>query len=388
MKPIVACIFVVYFLMIFASLVRFYVFVMPLGGSKMLAVDVSIGPYQWLGRSPSYHEVLTPVQLLLRLHNHHHHTQAAMTTTPQTSLAMDQELVRSSTQPSASPPLSLSEIPTPKAPEKPQVPIKKIQQAKGKGRVISENLRQYFGQKRKDVAARLRVSVSTFKRMCRQQGIMRWPGMGSSGSVSKPPDQHGERNTSTAWGTPSRNVETGMEVEPVGQPDSFEDLNFWNIEIGSIAEIPSDWDFLALEEETSLVGLVSGSVNLTVAACSDPAPRQHPMLTIPDTMTTTHMMSHLAAKGDVRFVTLKVTYGKKIIKFQFPLMSGIMELKEEVKKRLKLELDSFDVEYKDEDGDCIFLGCDEDLRNHLQHFSNQVIRLLIVDSDANTSNFR
>ncbi|KAF7142370.1 hypothetical protein RHSIM_Rhsim05G0036100 [Rhododendron simsii] len=91
MKPIVACIFVVSFLMIFASLVRFDVFVMPLGGSKMLVVDVSIGPYQWLGRSPSHQEVLTPVQLLLRLQNHHHHTQAATTTTPQTSLAMDQE---------------------------------------------------------------------------------------------------------------------------------------------------------------------------------------------------------------------------------------------------------------------------------------------------------
>ncbi|XP_058214222.1 uncharacterized protein LOC131325789 [Rhododendron vialii] len=91
MKPIGACIFVVSFLMIFASLVRFDVFVMPLGGSKMLVVDVSIGPYQWLGRSPSHHEVLTPVQLLLRLQNHHHHTQAATTTTPQTSLAMDQE---------------------------------------------------------------------------------------------------------------------------------------------------------------------------------------------------------------------------------------------------------------------------------------------------------
>ncbi|XP_058214190.1 uncharacterized protein LOC131325766 isoform X2 [Rhododendron vialii] len=53
--------------------------------------------------------------------------------------------------------------------------------------------------------------------MCRQQGIMRWPGMGSGGSVSKPPDQHGERNTSTARETPSHNVQTGMEVELFGQ---------------------------------------------------------------------------------------------------------------------------------------------------------------------------
>ncbi|KAG5512893.1 hypothetical protein RHGRI_038717 [Rhododendron griersonianum] len=221
-------------------------------------------------------------------------------------------------------------------------------------------------------------------------------GDGAVAPILRPPDLLGEKNPSPTFKTLST-IEQITADNEMGcqnpkpnefQPDSFEDLNFRNTEIGSIADMLSDWDFLALEEEPSLEGHVSGSVNLTVAACSDPAPCQHLMPTIPDTMTTTHMMPHLTAKGDMRFVTLKVTYGKKIIKFQFPLMSGIIELKEEVKKRLKLELDCFDIEYKDEDGDCIFLGCDEDLRNHLQLFSNQVIRLLVVDSDANTANFR
>ncbi|KAI8553589.1 hypothetical protein RHMOL_Rhmol05G0027600 [Rhododendron molle] len=404
MKPIGACIFVVYFLMIFASLVRFYVFAMPPGGSKMLAVDVSIEPYQWLGRSPSHHEVLTPVQLLPRLQNHHNHTQAARTTTLRTSLAMDQEekkqvqsirdqlkghslpdggkilgsinlssseftatnnrahivrqyesgstaserkstretpdrkgstfslfsledlrqyfvnklidvvsnvvrkllmvyvllhllaivifcskesphlCVRSSTQPPASQrillslsddfaatidnspyektrkpqyyPLPYKETrkpqyyppyeetgkpqylpyikpvppPPPKAPEKPKEPEKpklpprgqvkqKLPPRRGQVKwIVSENLQQYFGHTRKDVAAYFGVSVSTFKRMCRQQGITQWQNrMGSSGSVSKPPDQHGERNASTARETPSHNVQTGMEGELFGQ---------------------------------------------------------------------------------------------------------------------------------------------------------------------------
>ncbi|KAG5512851.1 hypothetical protein RHGRI_038677 [Rhododendron griersonianum] len=36
-------------------------------------------------------------------------------------------------------------------------------------------------------------------------------------TVGRPPDQHGEKNTSTACEEPSNNVETRMEIEPVGQ---------------------------------------------------------------------------------------------------------------------------------------------------------------------------
>ncbi|KAG5512890.1 hypothetical protein RHGRI_038714 [Rhododendron griersonianum] len=149
-----------------------------------------------------------------------------------------------------------------------------------------------------------------------------------------------------------------------------------------------NWEeFLSLEEETSLGGHVFGSVNLTVTTCCDPSLRQQPVPTNRDMMPTTHVMSHLVAREDIRSVTVKVSYGDRTIKFQVPLTSRIIEVKEEVKKRLKLEPSNFDFEYKDEDdGDLIFLGCDEDLTNHLQLFSNRVIRLLVVDSDASTKN--
>ncbi|KAG5512883.1 hypothetical protein RHGRI_038707 [Rhododendron griersonianum] len=148
-----------------------------------------------------------------------------------------------------------------------------------------------------------------------------------------------------------------------------------------------NWEeFLSLEEETSLGGHVSGSVNLTGTTCCDPSPSQQPV-TNRDMMPTTHVMSHLVAREDERSVTVKVSYRDRTIKlFQVPLTSRIIEVKEEVKKRLKLEPSNFDFEYKDEDGDWIFLGCDEDLTNHLQLFSNRVIRLLVVDSDASTKN--
>ncbi|XP_058214201.1 protein NLP6-like [Rhododendron vialii] len=149
-----------------------------------------------------------------------------------------------------------------------------------------------------------------------------------------------------------------------------------------------NWEeFLSLEEETSMGGHVSGSVNLTGTTCCDPSPSQQPVLTNRDMMPTTHVMSHLVAREDMRSVTVKVSYGDRTIKFLVPLSSRIIEVKEEVKKRLKLEPSNFDFEYKDEDdGDRIFLGCDEDLTNHLQLFSNRVIRLLVVDSDASTKN--
>ncbi|KAG5513043.1 hypothetical protein RHGRI_038541 [Rhododendron griersonianum] len=82
--------------------------------------------------------------------------------------------------------------------------------------------------------------------------------------------------------------------------------------------------------------------------------------------------------------------GNTIIKFQLPLSSGILGLKEEVSKRLKFEHYSFDVKYKDEYGDLILIACDEDLRDCMKLFSslsNQEIRLWVFDKFANTTNF-
>ncbi|KAI8553578.1 hypothetical protein RHMOL_Rhmol05G0026900 [Rhododendron molle] len=144
-------------------------------------------------------------------------------------------------------------------------------------------------------------------------------------------------------------------------------------------------DWRASKQESLLEGHVSGSINSTVSTCSGPSPSQQPM---PTTSYTVHRIPHMlppfTAVQDTSFVQLKATYGDTIIEFQLPLTYGIIEMKVEVAMRLKLELDSFDVKYTDEEGDWILISCNEGLRNYLQLFSslvNPVIRLLVVDKD-------
>ncbi|KAH7852735.1 hypothetical protein Vadar_028528 [Vaccinium darrowii] len=153
----------------------------------------------------------------------------------------------------------------------------------------------------------------------------------------------------------------------------------------------SSEDWIASQQEPFLQGHVSGSINLTVPTCLGPSPSQ-PMPTTPYTMHRVfHMLPPLTSSLDASSVKMKATYRDTIIEFQLPLASGSIELKEEVAKILKLEIDSFNVRYKDEEGegDWILIPCDKDLRNYLQLFSslvNPVIRLLVVDKDANLTN--
>ncbi|XP_058214185.1 uncharacterized protein LOC131325763 isoform X4 [Rhododendron vialii] len=131
------------------------------------------------------------------------------------------------------------------------------------------------------------------------------------------------------------------------------------------------------------------SFNLTVPPCSDPS--SQPMPTIHHTMATIpHMMPFLTERPDTRSVKLKAIYGDTTIKFQLPLTSGINELKEEVSKMLECKLGSFNVEYKDEDGDWILMASDENVSEYLQLLSslgNQVTKLKLRDKVPNTTNF-
>ncbi|KAF7143382.1 hypothetical protein RHSIM_Rhsim05G0033800 [Rhododendron simsii] len=129
-------------------------------------------------------------------------------------------------------------------------------------------------------------------------------------------------------------------------------------------------------------GHVSESINLTVPSCSDPAASQS-MPSILHTMPTNpRIMPLLTERQDMRSVNLKATYGDTTIKFQFPLTSGINELKEEVSKILECKLGSFNIEYKDEDGDWILMARDENVREYLQlltSLGNQVTKLKVRD---------
>ncbi|KAF7143281.1 hypothetical protein RHSIM_Rhsim05G0025400 [Rhododendron simsii] len=63
---------------------------------------------------------------------------------------------------------------------------------------------------------------------------------------------------------------------------------------------------------------------------------------------------------DTKHLTIEAFYGEDMCKFLFPLTSGIDDLKKEVSKRLNVEVDRFEIKYKDEYGHLISLPCDED----------------------------
>ncbi|XP_058214025.1 uncharacterized protein LOC131325669 isoform X2 [Rhododendron vialii] len=112
----------------------------------------------------------------------------------------------------------------------------------------------------------------------------------------------------------------------------------------------------------------SGSNNQTIPSCLDPAPSQQPR------------MPPLIASQDTSSVRVKATYGRTTIAFKLSFASGIIQLKEEVSKRLWFELGNFDLKYKDADGDLVSIVCDDDVRDYLQlltSLGNQVSKLFV-----------
>lgn len=59
---------------------------------------------------------------------------------------------------------------------------------------------------------------------------------------------------------------------------------------------------------------------------------------------------------------VKVRYEEDTIKFELYLSLGLGNLKEAVAKRINLEMGTFKLKYKDEDGDDILLTNDDDLQ--------------------------
>ena len=85
-------------------------------------------------------------------------------------------------------------------------------------------------------------------------------------------------------------------------------------------------------------------------------------------------------------VTVKATYGEDTVKFDLSSTPKIVELKEEVAKRLELESGSFKVKYQDADQEWILIACDADFQQCLRLSSslgNPLIRLLVIDKVFN-----
>ncbi|XP_019151515.1 PREDICTED: protein NLP6-like isoform X2 [Ipomoea nil] len=88
------------------------------------------------------------------------------------------------------------------------------------------------------------------------------------------------------------------------------------------------------------------------------------------------------ARPELTTITIKATYREDIIRFRLPLSSGIIKLTEEVSKRLKLEVGTFDIKYLDDDHEWVLIACDADLQECIdisRSSGSTIIRLLVHD---------
>ncbi|XP_042480971.1 protein NLP6-like [Macadamia integrifolia] len=103
----------------------------------------------------------------------------------------------------------------------------------------------------------------------------------------------------------------------------------------------------------------------------------------PETLAPfSHKMPPVTANLDIGTVTIKATYREDIIRFRLSLTSGVVKLKEEVAKRLKLEVGTFDIKYLDDDHEWVLLACDADWHECMdvsRLSGGRVIRLLVYD---------
>ncbi|KAL7189694.1 hypothetical protein ACSBR1_039355 [Camellia fascicularis] len=90
---------------------------------------------------------------------------------------------------------------------------------------------------------------------------------------------------------------------------------------------------------------------------------------------------HDTATKDAEIVTIKAKYGNDVvIKFRLSSSSGLVELRQEVARRLNLDPGTYHIKYKDEDGDLILIACDDDLLDFItisRTLGNTTILLLL-----------
>ncbi|PON92869.1 NIN-like transcription factor [Trema orientale] len=113
------------------------------------------------------------------------------------------------------------------------------------------------------------------------------------------------------------------------------------------------------------------------STCSDLAPKQ-----TSGVITQTQPNVIVRLRQEMKNVTIKATYREDIIRFRISLSSNIVELKDEVAKRLKLELGTFDIKYMDDDQEWVLIACDADLQECMdvcRSSGSNMIRLLIHD---------
>ncbi|XP_009393072.2 protein NLP3 [Musa acuminata AAA Group] len=99
-------------------------------------------------------------------------------------------------------------------------------------------------------------------------------------------------------------------------------------------------------------------------------------------MAVTQNTLHPWEMQENRIVIIKASYKEDIIRFRLPHSAGVLAVKDEISKRLKLEVGTFDIKYLDDDHEWVMLTCDSDLEEciEISRLSGaHIIRLSVHD---------
>ncbi|KAI7733041.1 hypothetical protein M8C21_029834 [Ambrosia artemisiifolia] len=81
---------------------------------------------------------------------------------------------------------------------------------------------------------------------------------------------------------------------------------------------------------------------------------------------------------------VKATFKDDMIKFPFPVSSGLVELEKEVAERVDVKGQRLSLKYEDEDKDLVLISCDDDLKSLASYTT---IKLLVhVTGDDRLAN--
>ncbi|XP_071701749.1 protein NLP6-like isoform X2 [Rutidosis leptorrhynchoides] len=217
-----------------------------------------------------------------------------------------------------------------------------------------KSLEQHIGKPINQAAESLGVSRSTLKRFCREHGISSWPlpkRSKKTGCVTDPKMSHAscseklEKTSSSArFAMCHKNIGIyQITLLIVG-------LRRWRNKTLNRLQKQDSALFTSTGKSERITNIVNtcSNVEQQLSDCS---------------------LVYASSKQSVRkfcelgmgMVMVKVTLKNDMLKFRFPVSSGLLELKNEVAQRVNLHGKRLSIRYKDEGNDLVCITCDADL---------------------------
>ncbi|KAL6864830.1 hypothetical protein ACP4OV_015981 [Aristida adscensionis] len=285
-----------------------------------------------------------------------------------------------------------------------------------------EVIQQYFSGSLKNAAKSLGVCPTTMKRICRQHGIPQWPSRQISKvnrSISKlkkviplhfsPSDPLNIENDRQSMVTELSALSAQENRGSSSQVKLLENGGCLGMLVPqqkfSLIEFDKASKSRSSSGEPSLhSGASEGSCHGNSAKRTSVSPLKEPQqdLRKPDGFTEEagssknfrNCMTFVGSKPvalppgsqmslqNPGIITVKARYKEDILRFRFPCSGCLIALKDEVAKRIEMDVGVFDIKYLDDDHEWVKLTCDADLEECMEISrlsGSNVMRLLVTD---------